>query len=592
MNGLALLVGMAIAASCIGITTSATTSDIELKGWPEEGQWFLEGMIYWTDGSTILDAETQANFNMIICIDYDGDGLFWNPGTGLPVDEADYCFSDANMNGYGAIDDSNIPMWGYWSHTIQVGQPGGEGNMFKVWVNGSKFTTIASQDGYCGKMGATPQADGTYSAIDSTFILGPDGMQLWHDMQIPGPAATKTYGPAAPTNVRTWLVGSQALATDVNVSWNAVAGATGYNIYRGTAPYSIDFAAPLNGGVPIVALQYVDAGAIAGAPQYYYSVRSVAGGVESATSETVGKYTMSLLAGYNAFGCPLALFPERVDYQGHLLCDWRLIRATSADRIPNATTIFTYTYATQSWKGRAATTPDAIPHTVINPHDDGLLMYMSQADSYTWVGWPAEQIRTANFSGATPLSAPGNFHVEWSGADIRLTWDAVVGANRYEVYTATSRSLMNYNFASPAYSGTNLFWVDAGANTTVGQKYYIVVAVDGDGDKGDSSYAAGKCTRSLGAGYNAITTPFESFRGHTDTQGHQLCDWTLIDGGSPFSYRRIPNATVAFTFDVSGQRWVGRSSSTPEFVSHRILEVQGMGMMVYMGAAGTYTWVG
>ncbi|MFH0816439.1 MAG: hypothetical protein V1934_06460 [Methanobacteriota archaeon] len=407
--------------------------------------------------------------------------------------------------------------------------------------------------------------------------------------------SSKLFGPSAPLNVRIWLVGSQALATAVNISWNAVAGATGYNIYRGTTPYSIDFGTPLNGGVPIVALQYVDAGAIAGSAQYYYSVRAIAGGVESASSATVGKYTMPLQINYNVFGIPLELFPERTDYLGHLMCDWRLIRATSVDRVPNATTIFTFTYATQSWKSRSSTTPDAIAHVAINPQEDGIEIFMQVADSYTWLGTPAEQVRKANFTGVTPLAAPANFKVRWAGVlggsnnDVRLTWDAVPGADHYHVYTSTTRSLANFNFvAAPAYSGVALTWDDAGANTTVGAKYYIVVAVDGDGDLGDSAYAVGKYTRSLLKNYNVFTTPFEVFRGRADYLGHQLCDWRLVRATSQ---DRIPLSTTIFTFTYATQSWKSRSSTTPDAIAHVQIPTMGSGVEVFLSDPSTYTWL-
>jgi hypothetical protein len=74
----------------------------------------------------------------------------------------------------------------------------------------------------------------------------------------------------------------------VNVSWSAVAGAAGYNVYRRTSAGSYDFSAPLNGATPFSGTAYADATAVDGTA-YLYTVRSVitgAGGaqVESAAS--------------------------------------------------------------------------------------------------------------------------------------------------------------------------------------------------------------------------------------------------------------------------------------------------------------------
>ncbi|MFH0816435.1 MAG: Ig-like domain-containing protein [Methanobacteriota archaeon] len=192
MKSLALLVGIAIAVSSLGLTTYARTSETKPMHWL--APYGYEGMIYWPDGTTLLDDETSANFNMMICIDDDNDGIVWNPGTGLPEDERYYVWSDAGMNGFCAIDDSNIPGAAYYAESFCVGLPGGVGLTFRVWVNGSKFTSVDSQDGYCGKMGATPQADGTYSVADSTFTFLP-GASMWHDMQIPGPPLSDIIPP-------------------------------------------------------------------------------------------------------------------------------------------------------------------------------------------------------------------------------------------------------------------------------------------------------------------------------------------------------------------------------------------------------------
>ncbi|MFH0816440.1 MAG: hypothetical protein V1934_06465 [Methanobacteriota archaeon] len=161
-------------------------------------------MVYLTDGSTLLDGETVASFDIIICVDQDSDLTVWNPGTGLPADEAVNCFSDAGMNGYVPwIDDSNMPGAAYYATTFQVGQPGSVGDTFRVWVNGSKFGSVVSQDGYVGALGATPQGDGTYAAIDSTFTFGA-GASMWFDFQIPGPGfapdPTATVSSLAPVS--------------------------------------------------------------------------------------------------------------------------------------------------------------------------------------------------------------------------------------------------------------------------------------------------------------------------------------------------------------------------------------------------------
>ncbi|MGH2840522.1 MAG: hypothetical protein ACRDKY_06830 [Solirubrobacteraceae bacterium] len=72
----------------------------------------------------------------------------------------------------------------------------------------------------------------------------------------------------------------------IQASWSAVAGATGYNIYRRTTG-AFDYSSPLNGATPIATTSYTDPGAgLTGGTTYRYVVRAVAGSpsAESASS--------------------------------------------------------------------------------------------------------------------------------------------------------------------------------------------------------------------------------------------------------------------------------------------------------------------
>lgn len=98
-------------------------------------------------------------------------------------------------------------------------------------------------------------------------------------------STTAIARPAAPAGSVTALAVADGV---VNVSWSAVAGVAGYNVYRRTSAGSYDFGVPLNGATPFSGTAYADATAVDGTT-YLYTVRSViigAGGaqVESADS--------------------------------------------------------------------------------------------------------------------------------------------------------------------------------------------------------------------------------------------------------------------------------------------------------------------
>ena len=88
---------------------------------------------------------------------------------------------------------------------------------------------------------------------------------------------------AAATNPPKGLTGI-ALDARVGLAWQAVGGASSYNVYRGTSPSSITTLVTPAGGV--TAKSFTDSTATNGTT-YYYVVRAVASGVESASSSAV-----------------------------------------------------------------------------------------------------------------------------------------------------------------------------------------------------------------------------------------------------------------------------------------------------------------
>jgi chitinase len=79
--------------------------------------------------------------------------------------------------------------------------------------------------------------------------------------------------------------GARQATGAVALSWAAVGGTTGYNVYRRTPSGAYDYAAPLNGATPIAATTFSDPGAgLVADTTYAYVVRAVTTGAESANS--------------------------------------------------------------------------------------------------------------------------------------------------------------------------------------------------------------------------------------------------------------------------------------------------------------------
>jgi hypothetical protein len=94
-------------------------------------------------------------------------------------------------------------------------------------------------------------------------------------------SATPITRPAPPAGS---VAAAAAAGGAVNVSWSAVAGVAGYNVYRRTSAGTYDFSAPLNGATPFSGTAYADATAVNGTT-YLYTIRSVITGAGGAQLE-------------------------------------------------------------------------------------------------------------------------------------------------------------------------------------------------------------------------------------------------------------------------------------------------------------------
>ena len=111
-------------------------------------------------------------------------------------------------------------------------------------------------------------------------------------------SATLTVSTAAPVlgSVTALNPTSLQVTGSISVTWAAVTGATGYNLYRRASGGAYDFTAQLNGAVPITGTTYEDPGAgLGGATTYDYVARALAGSpaVASASSATSSATTVT-----------------------------------------------------------------------------------------------------------------------------------------------------------------------------------------------------------------------------------------------------------------------------------------------------------
>jgi hypothetical protein len=139
--------------------------------------------------------------------------------------------------------------------------------------------------------GATPYTETTYSDSGADLTGGTTygyvvrtvaGSPAVESTSSDERSATAIARPAAPGGS---VTATPAAGGNVNVSWSAVSGVAGYNVYRRTAAGSYDFSAPLNGATPYSGTTYLDASATNGTT-FYYTVRAVIIGAESTQVES------------------------------------------------------------------------------------------------------------------------------------------------------------------------------------------------------------------------------------------------------------------------------------------------------------------
>ena len=238
-------------------------------------------------------------------------------------------------------------------------------------------------------------------------------------------------------------IGHSATSGKPMLTWNAVSGATSYKVYRATSQ---------NGTYSLLgtvtATSYINTGAKAGVT-YYYKVKAVNSGGESAYSNTVsGKTTVTTLTmGHSSTSGKPMLTWNAVDGAA----SYKVYRATAkngAYSVINTTNALTYT-----------NTGAALGTT-----------YYYKVETLNAAG------KSLGFSDVVegkvaPVLAVGYSSV--SGKP-QLTWKAVPGATEYQVYRSTQQN-SGYTKINTTTS-TSYVNTGAKANTTY---YYKIVAVKG-----------------------------------------------------------------------------------------------------------------
>lgn len=189
--------------------------------------------------------------------------------------------------------------------------------------------------------------------------------------------------------------------------------------------------------------------------------------------------------------------------------------ANSAFNFCNSTTATSVTYTEP--------TPGAAYYFAVRPY------FYSDA---TYVGKMSETVYNNEY-----LVAPTGVNASYdpSTGQATITWDKVPGADRYEVYRATSE---NGTYAM-IYSNTGTRFVTS--NMSAGGTYYFKIkAINDDNAAGNSPFSAVVAVTASDLGTPVVSSGI-------DSQGRIMLTWEYIQGADGYEVYRSNSSTGTFT---------------------------------------------
>jgi len=280
--------------------------------------------------------------------------------------------------------------------------------------------------------------------------------------------------PSSPTN----LVATVAGPGQINLTWDAVSGATSYYLYRSTSYYGT-----YSNIVVLTSPSYANTG-LATNGTYYYKVQAYNSAGASGFSAITGATITT-----NAYGVPT--IPTNL-----------IATAASAnqinltwDYISGATSYYLYRATSYSGVYSYIAAPTSTSYADSGLATNGTYYYEVQAVSSAGAsGYSAIASATTTTNAYGVPAIPTNLIATAASANqINLTWDYISGATSYDLYRATSYSGVYSYIAAP----TSTSYADSGLATN-GTYYYKVQAVSSAGSSGYSAIAYATTTNSNG----------------------------------------------------------------------------------------------
>ena len=315
-------------------------------------------------------------------------------------------------------------------------------------------------------------------------------------------------GPAAPTV--TAGTDSQGRPT---LKWNAVTGAAKYEVYRARSMNGDYIKYSTVTGTSYTNISYIEDG-----NTYYYKVRALdANGTAGAWSSVVSvTYKQTL---------PAPTVTAGTDSQGRPTLKWNAVTGAAKYEV--------YRARSRSGEYIKYSTVTGTSYTNTSYIEDGNTYYYKvRALDASGTAGAWSSIVSVTYRAASTGTLPAPTVTGGNDAQGRptLTWNAVTGAAKYEVYRARSQSgdYIKYSTVTGT-SYTNTSYIEDG-NTY----YYKVRALDANGTAGAWGSIVSVTYRAASTG--TLSAP--TVTGGNDAQGRPTLKWNAVTGAAKYEVYR------------------------------------------------------
>jgi len=297
------------------------------------------------------------------------------------------------------------------------------------------------------------------------------------------------------------------------LKWNAVSGAAKYEVYRARSRSGEYIKYSTVTGTSYTNTSYIENG-----NTYYYKVRALdANGTAGAWSSIVSVTYKKTLSAPTVTGGN--------DSQGRPTLTWKAVTGAAKYEV----------YRARSLNGEYIkySTVTGTSYTNTSYIEDGNTYYYKvralKSDG-TAGAWSSIVSVTYRAASTGTLSAPTVTGGNDSQGRPTLTWKAVTGAAKYEVYRARSRSGEYIKYSTvTGTSYTNTSYIEDG-NTY----YYKVRALDANGTAGAWSSIVSVTYRAASTG--TLSAP--TVTGSNDSQGRPTLKWKAVSGAAKYEIYR------------------------------------------------------